>query len=499
VLAERRRSLHRTIGLAIEELYADRISEHFEALAHHFARGEDWPRALRYHRLAAAKAAESYANRAVVEHCRAGLAVLDRLGDDAPAGARHELEESLAMASFVLSEFRDAAAAFERTAASSPDERSAGVELGYAALAHFWAHQYADVDRTTAAALRLGERTGSASTRAFARCLDSYGNAILYGDVAPSREVHEAAIRDAETGDREDLVATVRFQLVLLTEWMGDYPTAIAEAEKVIEVGRRLRLPQLVVWPHWFVGKSLCCLGDYGPALARLEEALGLCERIGDRAWRGRLLNTLGWCLAEIGDPERARDANERAIAVATEIDDAEILANARINLAGNHLDLGEASRADDELGPVEERLATPGDPWTRWRYGMHASDVRGRIELARGEPERARAIAARETAHAERHSAPKMAARARNLEGAALLALERWDEAEESLGVAVEIAGRIEHPRAAWIAEGHLAELMRRRGRVADAERHQARRRDLIEAAAATLSSPDLRRRLRA
>jgi hypothetical protein len=164
VIAERRRGLHHTIGIAIEELYADRLSEHYEALAHHFSRAEDWPRALRYHHLAATKAAESYANRAVVEHFRAALAVLDRLGDDAPPTVRHELEESLAMASFVLSEFRDAAAAFERTASSSPDEGSAGADLCYAALAHFWAHQYDDLERTAAAALRIGERTGSAST-----------------------------------------------------------------------------------------------------------------------------------------------------------------------------------------------------------------------------------------------------------------------------------------------------------------------------------------------
>ena len=190
----------------------------------------------------------------------------------------------------------------------------------------------------------------------------------------------EDATREAESGDREDVLATVRFHLVLLTEWMGDYATAIAHAEQVIEIGRRLRLPHLVVWPNWFVGKSLCCLGEYGPAVARLEEALGFCERIGDRAWRGRLLNTLGWCLAEIGDLERARDANTRALAVATEIGDAEILANARINLAGNHLGLGDSARAEAVLAPVEERLATPGDPWTRWRYGMHASNVRGRI-----------------------------------------------------------------------------------------------------------------------
>jgi DNA-binding NtrC family response regulator/tetratricopeptide (TPR) repeat protein len=499
VLGSRRRDLHATIGIAIEELYADRLSEHYEALAHHFSRGEDGPRALRYHHLAAKKAAESYANRSVVEHCTAALAILDRLGDDAAPGLRHELESTRALASFLLSDFGAAAAAFERTAASSPMPKEAGIDLGYASLAHFWAHQYDDVERTSTVALAIGERSGCASTRAFARSIRSYQGAVLHGHVAESRAALEAAMGEAESGDREDVLATVRFHLALLTEWMGDYRTTLGHAERVIEVGRRLRLPHLVVWPNWFVGKALCCLGEYGTALARLEDALGFCERIGDRAWRGRLLNTLGWCLAEIGDVERARESNERAVVVAGEIEDAEILANAKINLAGNHLALGDTARAADEVAPVEERLAQPGDPWTRWRYGMHTSDVRGRIELARGAPERARQLAEEELQRAERHSAPKVVARARCLHGTASMMLERWDEAQESLELAVTTAMRIGHTRVAWIAEGTLAELMHRRGRNPERQRHLERRSELVRAAAATLSQPELRARLMA
>ncbi len=46
LLVQRRRELHRLIGLAIEELYAERIAEHYEVLAHHFSRAEAWDKAL---------------------------------------------------------------------------------------------------------------------------------------------------------------------------------------------------------------------------------------------------------------------------------------------------------------------------------------------------------------------------------------------------------------------------------------------------------------------
>ena len=36
------------MGYAIEELYPDRLAEHYEELAHHFAQGEDWAKAFEY-------------------------------------------------------------------------------------------------------------------------------------------------------------------------------------------------------------------------------------------------------------------------------------------------------------------------------------------------------------------------------------------------------------------------------------------------------------------
>src|SRR5437867_5555188 len=48
LLRERRREIHRAVGDAIEELYADRLAEHHEELAHHFVNGEDWAKAFAY-------------------------------------------------------------------------------------------------------------------------------------------------------------------------------------------------------------------------------------------------------------------------------------------------------------------------------------------------------------------------------------------------------------------------------------------------------------------
>jgi predicted ATPase/class 3 adenylate cyclase len=56
ILRQRRKELHRMVGLAIEELYQGRIEEQVELLHHHFSMAEDWAKAASYGRMAANKA-----------------------------------------------------------------------------------------------------------------------------------------------------------------------------------------------------------------------------------------------------------------------------------------------------------------------------------------------------------------------------------------------------------------------------------------------------------
>jgi tetratricopeptide (TPR) repeat protein len=211
------------------------------------------------------------------------------------------------------------------------------------------------------------------------------------------------------------------------------------------------------------------------------------------------MLNTLGWCFAEVGWADRARDYNERAAALAREIGDPEILANADINLAINHLALGDPDRALALIEPLEATLARPGDPWMRWRYALHVRNARAQIELARGAPAAALAALDLELQGARRHGVPKVESRALTMRGAALLALELTDQAEASLREGVAIAERIGYLRGAWQAYRSLGELARRRGTVPAASVHDAQARAAVERAARSLTDDDLRRRLMA
>jgi class 3 adenylate cyclase/tetratricopeptide (TPR) repeat protein len=497
ILVQRRKTLHRTIGLAIEELYADRLAEHYETLAHHFTRGEDWERALTYHEYAVEKAVAGHANLAVVEHCRQALAVAERLGDRVRAERLQLLEERLALAHFHLSDFRTSGEAYARAAERSTDPASRAINLGNAAHSFVWGHAYDPARRAAAAAVEIARAHGLPTVEAMAHCVQGFELAVVDGNIDAFERAVTTALRTCEEAQHETFVAMAQSWLTEIGEWTGDYRRALAFGTEAIRAGRRLRLPLLIIIPSWFMGKAACCLGDYGQALAQLQEAYDVDDRIGDRAWKTRLLNTLGWCYAEIGSVERARPYNERAAALAHAIGDPEIIANAEINLALNHLALGDVERARAHLDPIRDGLER-GDPFQRWRYRMHLLDGLGRVALARGEPAEALALADDECLRARRHRAPKIEARALELRGRALVALEQHDDAERVLLDAVAVAERIAYPRTQWVALGLLAEIARRRGRVREVETYGSRRHAVVEALVASLPDPALQRELR-
>src|SRR5436190_472891 len=83
LLKQHRRALHRRAGEVIEDLYAERLSEFYEALAGHYLQGEVWPRAVEYCLKAAGKARAHYAYRQAIRQCEDALRILETHGGPA--------------------------------------------------------------------------------------------------------------------------------------------------------------------------------------------------------------------------------------------------------------------------------------------------------------------------------------------------------------------------------------------------------------------------------
>ena len=82
LLVQTRKELHRHIGGVIEEIYADRLAEQYEMLAHHFSRGAEAAKAREYFLKAGDKAAQAFANREARALYEQALALFDHEGPE---------------------------------------------------------------------------------------------------------------------------------------------------------------------------------------------------------------------------------------------------------------------------------------------------------------------------------------------------------------------------------------------------------------------------------
>ncbi len=97
LLRRQRRAHHRRVGQCIEHLYADRLEEHYERLAYHFASARDWSQALDYHIKFATQAQLRYANGKAAEHFQRAWEIVQsgQAGDEETQCHLHEAQGNL--------------------------------------------------------------------------------------------------------------------------------------------------------------------------------------------------------------------------------------------------------------------------------------------------------------------------------------------------------------------------------------------------------------------
>jgi tetratricopeptide (TPR) repeat protein len=82
LLLKKRKKLHKKIGQAIEQIYAERLEEFFEILAHHYARSDDSEKALQYLKLSGQKVMRKNSTWEALNYYEQAVAVLDRLPEN---------------------------------------------------------------------------------------------------------------------------------------------------------------------------------------------------------------------------------------------------------------------------------------------------------------------------------------------------------------------------------------------------------------------------------
>jgi class 3 adenylate cyclase/tetratricopeptide (TPR) repeat protein len=481
LLVQRRRELHGLIGRAIEELYRDRLAEHYEMLAHHFSKAEEWQRALDYLLKAADKATKAFGLRQAIDLYGQALDAAAALGDQVPAAtimAIHRERAELYYGVFDLDGSREAAEARVALARRHGDRAAEADGLVQLASTLQWAEEFPPALERVRDAIDISESLGAPRPLAAALYVRGYIRAVS-GELDTAAEDIDRSLGIArETGD----VALVLYLHALHHGWQGRYAESLAAGQRGVQLAREHRLVTPLLRCLWNEALALSELGSYDAALAVLSEGLTLAEKVGDDAFVPRFLNTLGWLCIQCGDFTRGLEFSERAYAAtnasirAGHGTGAERRAFIRNNEADAFMAQGDLAAAAQALAETQAIVDhPPPSRWMTWRYATHYYASRAQLDLLRGDAATAARLVDQSLALATDSRSRKYETWAWRLKAEIALRRKHWDEAHEALA------------RACGIAEG-LPLPLRWRNQVAVGALHAAQGRH--EAAAGTFAS---------
>jgi tetratricopeptide (TPR) repeat protein len=288
LLMQRRKALHRAVGEAIEELYQDRLEEHYAELAHHFSQGEVWDKACGYLRQAGAKAAAHSANREAVMYMEQALVALQHLPESHGTLAQAiDLRIDLRQSLYPLGEFGrllDYLHEAEALATALGDQHRLGWVSTYM-TSYFWlmgnqdqaiafgqqalavAEARADIALQIEANYRLGQAYWALAD--YSRAIACFERNVVYLEGDLSRE------RFGMSG----------FPAVLAREWLvmilaeqGAFVTGRERGEEMVRLAEAINHPFSLSGAYLAVGHLYLRQGDLDKAIAALERCLEVCQ-----------------------------------------------------------------------------------------------------------------------------------------------------------------------------------------------------------------------------
>ena len=463
LLLQRRKELHHRIATAIEEAYADRLSDYDQVLAEHFRHAEVRDKALAYLLRAGEKAAKAFATHEALALYDEAEQMATTLGAAVPVGTRITLHRAKADLYLLVSDFERAWTEGARALAiarAAGDPGAAGTVLVGMGLASVLAHRFERALDDARQAIEAGERAATPTVVAGGHLT----TALVYEFTGRLDEAQEKFDRVIAISRPAGDVVNESWALVFAAEIKG-WEARFDEASRLYAAGTAMARAHDVLPPLleglFMWGINLTGQGEYDRALGLLEDGLALAEKVGDENYTPRYLNSLGWLHLECGDLDRSRELNQRAAAGARSRRDDESIANAELNLGDIALAQGDLALATELLEGVERRVDDPAtSEWMRWRYTMHLVASLGDLHLTRGGHAVAEHLADRCLELATRKRARKYIVRGWRLKGEVALARRRTDAAHDALRHALSIADTVGAPTLLWQTHGALGRL---------------------------------------
>ncbi|HUO65508.1 MAG TPA: adenylate/guanylate cyclase domain-containing protein [Terriglobales bacterium] len=280
LLERRRQAAHLRVGQALESLYANRIDEVVELLAHHFGRTAEAEKAVDYAILAAEKAQRRWANSEALAHFDRALSRLAAM-PDTPANALRRIDAVIKQGEirFALGRHTEQLVLLEgirRLVEESADPPRL-------AAWHYWTgflHSLTGGRPEIAIAhcleaVGVAENTGLLELCAFAEsCLTQVY--VMAGELHRAMDVGERSLRTFEALGNRWWACRTLSHLAAAANARGEWDLALRYCQRALEYGLAVDDLRLKVSALVRMGSTHVQRGDTSACLRRCEEAQAL-------------------------------------------------------------------------------------------------------------------------------------------------------------------------------------------------------------------------------
>ncbi len=495
LLRKQRRSFHRRVAEALEQLYRQRKEEHVELLAYHWQQAGVDAKAVSYLIQAGDRARRIYASTEAIEYYTRALSIVE--GSELPdadalaaailkgRGQAHEAMHDMGAAREDLYRVLD----WSRRSGQTREEAETLLLLIQPLLV---GHQLDEAMGLAEQAQRLAE--SMQDTRLIARSAGAVGGVLcVRGDIEDARTYLQTTLDAGRTHGATDSLGQALYYSMMERNWVADFPGVLALTDETLAEAEQVGNPTWAYGALFISGLAQCGRGEYETALEMLTQADELAKTADMRNVPAELLNARGWVHQEILDLGRSFELNERCAALARDLGETESEANALVNLGVDALWMGDSDRAEDCFRQAHALLEKQYGGF-RWRWLTRLLAAWGELCLARGETEKALEYARQCLELAERSGARKNMIKGWKLKGEALALMGDNEEASLHLSKAVATAEQIGNPPLLWKSHYLLSRVLQQLGRASEAQQHDQVAVETIHRIASSLDDPQLR-----
>jgi class 3 adenylate cyclase/tetratricopeptide (TPR) repeat protein len=305
LLLKRRKVIHEQIGTAIEALYPDRLEEHYELLAYHYARSANTEKALQYLDLANQKTAKLNAMEAAKVYFDEAMVLLDTLPeDDENLQRRISLlvnQGQIFMLLLMMPEYYDLLTQYEFMARGLKSQELLGAFYSRLGHCEYSFGQFYQGIKTLTKAAELCEAEGNIDDAGFAYTWLAWSH-LYRSDYDRVLAVKEKLLQTMERRFNLRLYVMGLCGASRAHICLGRWEEAVQEAQEALKVAEEFSDNSLIAFATWILSMAYTWKGDLSRAIELVELALQKAPTPADKAWAQR---GLGWALCRAGDTNR--------------------------------------------------------------------------------------------------------------------------------------------------------------------------------------------------